>query len=140
MLAALVLAALAHAVAPVDAALLAALPAHEATLNAHGVETKCSGPLLADVAAALGMPMGKALHGAELKRGLIVRAKDGYAVLFSLGELDPGTGGSGAIVATACDGKPLGEETGPFRVVVPGDKRPARSVRNVVSIEPVDVR
>lgn len=135
MLAALVLAVLAQAT-PVDAKLLDGLPVHDATLDAHGVVSKCSGPLLADVAARIGMPMGEALHGGELAHGLIVRAKDGYSVLFSFGELDPGTGNDGAIVATACDGKALGEDVGPYRLVVPGDKRPARAVRNAVSIEP----
>lgn len=138
MISALVLAALAQA-SPVDAKLLAGLPVHEATLNAHGDVAKCSGPLLSDVASRMGLPMGNALHGADLKRGLIVQAKDGYTVLFSLGELDPGTGNSGAIVATACNGKPLGEDAGPYRLVVPGDKRPARAVRNVTAIEPVDL-
>jgi hypothetical protein len=33
------------------------------------------------------------------------------------------------------DGKPLDAHSGPFKLVVSEDKRPARSVRNLVSIE-----
>ncbi len=33
------------------------------------------------------------------------------------------------------DGKPIGDKDGPFRLVVSEDKRPARSVHNLVSIE-----
>ena len=33
------------------------------------------------------------------------------------------------------NGKPIPVEAGPFRLVVTEDKRPARAVRNLVSIE-----
>ena len=135
MIAALVLAALALAT-PVDAALLAGLPVHKATLDAHGQVSACSGPLLSDVAEKAGLQQGKALHGSALSNGVVVRASDGYAALFSLAEIDPGTGNDGAIVATSCDGRELGDDVGPYHLVVPTDKRPARAVRNVVSIEP----
>ena len=121
--------------AKVDAALLAGLPAAQATLSAHGETHRCEGPVLADVLTRLGVPQGQTLHGTALQRGIMLHARDGYAVLFSLGELDPGTGGEVAIIATRCDGKPLTAEDGPFRLVVPGDKRPARSARQVESIE-----
>lgn len=38
-------------------------------------------------------------------------------------------------MADTMDGKSLDANTGPFRLVVTEDKRPARSVRNLVSIE-----
>jgi hypothetical protein len=121
--------------ARVDEALLAGLAPVEATLNVHGEVHHCSGPPLAAVLARLGLPGNEALRGAALQRGIMVRARDGYAVLFSLGELDPGTGAEPAIIATQCDGKQIGPEEGPYRLVVPNDKRPARSVRQVESIE-----
>jgi hypothetical protein len=138
MPASLILAAAALAVggsAEIDDALLAGLPVQQATLKAHGVERHCSGPALTDVLAKLGLPHGETLRGAALQRGVLVKARDGYGVLFSLGELDPGTGAEPAIVATQCDGKPLGEHDGPYGLILPGDKRPARSVRQVKSIE-----
>jgi hypothetical protein len=138
MPAALVLAAAALAVggsAKVDAALLAGLAPVEATLNFHGEVHHCSGPTLAAVVAKLGLPANETLRGAALQRGIMVHARDGYAVLFSLGELDPGTGAEPAIIATQCDGKQIGPDEGPYRLVLPNDKRPARSVRQVESIE-----
>jgi hypothetical protein len=39
------------------------------------------------------------------------------------------------IVADTLNGHPLPAASGPFRLIVSEDKRPARSVRNLVSIE-----
>jgi hypothetical protein len=121
--------------ARVDEPLLAGLATVEATLNVHGEMHRCSGPSLAAVVARLGLPGNEALRGAALQRGIMIRARDGYAVLFSLGEIDPGTGAEPAIIATQCDGKPIGPEEGPYRLVVPNDKCPTRSIRQVESIE-----
>jgi DMSO/TMAO reductase YedYZ molybdopterin-dependent catalytic subunit len=41
-------------------------------------------------------------------------------------------------VAFERDGQPLGAEIGPFRLVVPTDKRGGRWVRQVVSIKLLD--
>jgi hypothetical protein len=137
MAAALILAAAltVGATAKVDDALLAGLPTEQATLSVHGKVQQCSGPALAAVLGKLGLPQGESLKGPALKRGIVVHARDGYGVLFSLGELDPATGAEAAIIATQCDGKPIGADLGPYRLVFPGDKRPARDVRQVESIE-----
>ena len=121
--------------APVDSALLAGLPMHDVTLTAHGTTQICNGPAFAAVLAKLGLPQGESLRGPALAAGVIVRARDGYAVLFSLGEVDASLGNSGAILATLCGGKPLTEQDGPFRLIVPNENRPARSVRQVTTIE-----
>jgi DMSO/TMAO reductase YedYZ molybdopterin-dependent catalytic subunit len=42
-----------------------------------------------------------------------------------------------ALVADSEDGKPLAQNTGPLRLVVPADKRPARWVRMVKTIRVV---
>lgn len=68
---------------------------------------------------------------------MIVRGRDGYAVLFSLGELDAALGAKSVVIATQCDGKPIPDADGPYRLVVPGEGRAARSVRQVVTIEAV---
>lgn len=127
--------AIGQATSTVDAALLAGLPAHDVTLTAHGVTQTCNGPKFAAVLAKLGLPQGEALRGPALASGVIVHARDGYAVLFSLGEVDAALGNEGAIVATQCDGKPLTDKDGPFRLIVPNEKRPARSVRQLATIE-----
>ncbi len=38
------------------------------------------------------------------------------------------------ILADSVDGRPLPAAEGPYRLVVPGDRRPDRSVRQVVAI------
>lgn len=63
-----------------------------------------------------------------------VTASDHYQVVFSLAELDAALGNEQVILADTQDGHPLTKD-GPFRLVVPGDKRPARWIRNVTTIE-----
>lgn len=121
--------------ANVDEALLNGLPTIEAVLTAHGTSHTCTGPSLKSVLECLGYPLGESLRGPALATGFIVRGRDGYAVLFSFGELDTNLGSTNAIVATKCDGKTIPETEGPFRLVVPDELRAARSVRQVVSIE-----
>ena len=65
---------------------------------------------------------------------VLAEANDGYRVAFSLAELDPGIIDSEIIVADAIDGASLGENEGPFKLVAPREKRPARWVRMLKSI------
>ncbi len=121
-------------VAPVTAELLKGLPEASARLNLYGVVHECSGPKLTDLLAKLGLPHGEALRGKALTRTVEIDSKDGYEVVFSLGELDPTLGNTPVIIATQCDDKPLDAKDGPYRLVVPNDQRPARSARQVDSI------
>lgn len=68
-----------------------------------------------------------------------VRAADAYVAVFSLAEFDPAFREQAIILADAQDGAPLPAEAGPLRLVCPGDKRPARWVRQVISIEVVSL-
>jgi len=89
-------------------------------------------PALLALASA---PLGDKLRGPALATFVTVAAADGYRVVFSLAELDGGVGNTDAILAFEADGKPLAAEAGPFRLVVPTDKRGARWVRQVTKIE-----
>jgi Oxidoreductase molybdopterin binding domain len=60
-----------------------------------------------------------------------VTGKDGYVVLFSLGEMEPEFGNAPIMLAYARDGAPLES----LRVLAPGDTHGARDVRDVVRIE-----
>ena len=71
-------------------------------------------------------------HGA-LRRSVVVTGKDGYAVVFGMGEIAPELGAKPILLATALDGRSLPAD-GNMRLVVAGDKHGARSVRDVVSI------
>jgi len=113
----------------------AALPHDAVTLEAHGRRTTYQGLALGTVVARVGAAQGKAIHGTELATVVRVTAADGYQVVLGLAETDPGTRPNRVILADRADGAPLGPEEGPFRLVVEGDLRPARSARNVVRIE-----
>jgi hypothetical protein len=94
-----------------------------------------SGVPLMDLLANLGVPHGKDLMGKALANYIVATGADGYRSVVALGEIDPEFHPGLVLVADAMDGKPLDAKTGPFRLVVTEDKRPARCVRNLVSIE-----
>lgn len=71
-------------------------------------------------------------HNAELKRTFEVTGSDGYVIAFSIGEFAPDFGNTPAMIALKVDEKPLAATN--LRLIVPGDKRGARNVRDVASI------
>jgi len=92
-----------------------------------------------------GVPIGEILHkagaaGGEHLRGaamamyVLAEASDNYRVVFSLAELDSGILDSEIIVADTLDGAPLSEKEGPFKLVAPHEKRPARWIRMLKSL------
>lgn len=97
------------------------------------VRGRYEGVLLWDVLQEAGIGEAAGHHG-ELKRTFVVTGRDGYAVAFSVGEIGPDFGDKPIMIALRVDGRPLPLEDG-LRLIVPGDKRGARSVRDVVTIE-----
>lgn len=91
------------------------------------------GPLLWSILEARGIGDAPG-HNAQLKHALIVEGRDGYRILFSVGEIDPDFGNASIQLATEKDGKALPGAEG-YRLIVPGDKRGARYVRDVVRID-----
>jgi len=79
-------------------------------------------------------PTGEKLRGKGLLLYLLVETADGYRVVFALPELDLVFTDQTIILADRRDGKPLSEQEGPLRVVVPGEKRQGRWVRQVVTL------
>lgn len=73
-------------------------------------------------------------HNEHLGGTFVVEGSDGYRIAFSVGEIDPDFGAAPIIIAVEHDGRPLVPGEG-FRLVVPGDKRGARYVKEVVKIE-----
>jgi hypothetical protein len=102
--------------------------------HTHVNETYSGVPLM-DLLAKLGVPHGKDLMGKALANYIVATGADGYRSVVALGEIDPEFHPGQVLVCDAMDGKPLDAKAGPFRLVVTEDKRPARSVRNLVSIE-----
>jgi hypothetical protein len=115
---------------------IAALPGQ--TINVtdeKGNPAEYAGVPVAEILQKAGAPLGKNLKGPNMAVGLIASAPDGYRVLFSLAEFDPAFTDRVIILADRRDGKPLDAREGPLRFVVPGDKRHARWIRGVTTLE-----
>ncbi|MBB4634349.1 hypothetical protein [Longimicrobium terrae] len=82
----------------------------------------------------MGVPAGPAVRGEVLRFYVVAEASDGYRVIFSVAELDPGISDSSVIVADARDGQPLSAQEGPLRLMSTRDKRPGRWVRNLTRL------
>jgi hypothetical protein len=116
------------------AADLSKLPRYTVAASEHGSAAPFEGVLLADVLANVDVPAGEKMHGKSMSMYLLVEAADGYRAVFALQELDPAFTDRKIYLADKRDGKPLPEKEGPFRIVVPDDKRPARWVRQVTAL------
>ena len=104
-------------------------------VNAHEKKTETyEGVLLEELLRKAGAPHGEQLRGTLMTTYIIAEAEDGYRVVFALAELDPGFLDSQVLVADTMDGAPIGPKLGPFRLVAPHEKRPARWVRMLKSI------
>lgn len=96
-----------------------------------------TGTRLYGVLDSLGFTVGAEERSPLLTRYVVVTAKDGYRVVLSGGELDPGFGNAPMLLAWEQDGAPLVGDDGPIRLVAPGDTRGGRYVYGVVRIEVV---
>jgi DMSO/TMAO reductase YedYZ molybdopterin-dependent catalytic subunit len=104
-------------------------------VNPHGKKTEVyEGVALEELLRRAGAPQGEQLRGPVMATYVIAEAEDGYRVVFSLAELDSGFLDADVLVADAMDGATLGANQGPFRLVAPHEKRPARWVRMLKSI------
>ena len=124
----------------VTAAQIARLARVTIEVKYHETPAKFEGVALSVLLSSAGVQLGDKLRGPRLTEALLVEAVDGYKVLFALAELDPAFATREIILADTRDGKPLDAKEGPFRVVAPGDKRPARWIRQVTSMKIVAVR
>jgi hypothetical protein len=114
---------------------LSRLPRIVVTANDHdGRSSQYSGVELRVVLKMAGVVFGKNLRGPELAKYLLVEAADGYKAVFALPELDPEFTDRAILLADLKDGKPLSADAGPFQIIVAGEKRPARCVRQVTSL------
>jgi DMSO/TMAO reductase YedYZ molybdopterin-dependent catalytic subunit len=118
-----------------SAADLAAMPRTSVSANdKQGVAHTYSGVALADLFRAAGVTIGGQLRGKNLAKYLLVSCADDYQVVFSLAELDSDFTDRIVILADQMEGKPLPDGIGPFRIVVPGEKKPARNCFQVKTL------
>lgn len=89
---------------------------------------------LSKVLAIADVPFGTLLKGASLAATVRAEARDGYRVAFSLVELDQSISCAGVYVAFERGGQPLSQAMGPFRLLVPTDRRGARSIRQLTRV------
>jgi hypothetical protein len=93
---------------------------------------------LSKVLALADVPFDTLLKGAALAATVRAEARDGYRVAFSLVELDPGIACAEVFVAFQRDGKALPPDMGPFRLIVPTDRRGARWVRQLTRVTVIE--
>jgi DMSO/TMAO reductase YedYZ molybdopterin-dependent catalytic subunit len=116
------------------------LPVTKVTARDHdGTEAEYTGVAVAELLRRAGAPLGEKLRGPALAKTVLVHAADRYQAAFSLAELDPGMNDRPALLAWSRNNEPLTASQGPIRLVIPGDKRQARWVRQVTAIEIVSL-
>jgi DMSO/TMAO reductase YedYZ molybdopterin-dependent catalytic subunit len=95
-----------------------------------------SGTPLVEVLKAGGLLLDPGMTGIceTVKITVLVEASDGYRAAFSLAELDPELTDRVILLADTKDGQLLPPREGPFRIIVPGEKRQARWVRQVRAV------
>ena len=119
---------------------LAEFPRQTVITNDRGRKATFEGVALRDVLAKAGVALGEALRGKALSRAIIVTAADGYQVVYAIAEVDAAFTDQIILLADRRDDLPLLPDTGPLQLVVPHDKRPARWVRQVATIEVRDLK
>ena len=113
------------------AASLSKLPRVTVKAKDHsGKESTFEGVSLVEVLKLAGVQFGESLRGKRLQEFLVVEATDGYKAVFALPEIDPAFTDR-VIIQADRDGVRLTDKEGPWQVVVPGEKRQARWVRQV---------
>jgi len=114
---------------------LATLPRQTLQVRDHdGQESVFEGMALVELLQRAGVPLGKDLRGDRMLTYVVVGAADGYRVVLALPELDPAFSDRLILLADRRDQQPLSPREGPLRLIVPGDKRQARWVRQVTSV------
>jgi hypothetical protein len=105
----------------------------------EGGPTTYQGPALRQLAALAGAPTGRALRGPAMALAILAEGADGYAVVFTVAELDEQFGGRQAIIATSRNGDAIVGDDGPLRLVVPEDAFHARWVRGLMRLRLIDL-
>jgi hypothetical protein len=117
-----------------------ALPTTTVTTGPSDAPVTFVGISLKALLEKAGVGFGESLRGKRLASCLLVEAADGYRVVIALPELDPAFTDRQIVLAFSRNGKPLDEKEGPYRIVIPDEKRMARWVRQVTALRIVDVQ
>ncbi len=116
-------------------AVLADLDRATATMINHGAPHTYEGVRLTELLRLVGAPTGARIHADADRDYLVVTGGDNFRAVFSLAETDMSVQHRAVILADHMDGAPLIAHDAPYRIVVDGDQKPARSVYAVTRIE-----
>jgi DMSO/TMAO reductase YedYZ molybdopterin-dependent catalytic subunit len=109
---------------------------HATDARESGKEIVYTGTPFIEVLKAAGLQLDPGMQ--RIRRtvalSVIIEAIDGYRAVFSLAELDPELTDRVILLADTKDGQPLSPNEGPFRIIVPSEKRSARWVRQVKAV------
>src|SRR5262249_360772 len=120
---------------------LEALPHVKVTASDHSANSvDFEGVTLKSVLEKAGVSFGESMKGKRLASCLLVEAAGGYQVVIAWPKLDPAFTDRQIVLAFLKAGKPLDEKEGPFRIVIPDEKRMARWVRQVTTLKIVSVQ
>jgi len=100
-----------------------ALPHIKVATSVSGTPTTFEGVSVKAVLEKAGVGFGETLKGKRLASCLLVEAADGYRVVIALPELDPAFNDKQIVLAFLKDGKPLDDKEGPYRIVIPDEKK-----------------
>ena len=116
-------------------AVLADIDRAEATMINHSVAHTYEGVRLTELLRLVDAPTGARIHADADRDYLVVTGGDGFRAVFSLAETDRSVQKHAVILADRMDGAPLTAHDAPYRIVVDGDQKPARSVYAITRIE-----
>jgi hypothetical protein len=123
-----------HADVQLSAESLGQLPAVTATTayrSSHGIQSGIyKGVLLWDILIHQGLVTEN--HKAALRNVVIVTATDGHQVAFSVGEIAPDFGNREILLAYEMNDAPIPDG---LRMVVPGDLRGTRHIKDIKTLE-----
>ena len=111
------------------------LPRSRVTAIEHdGRAVSFEGVAASEILKRVHAPLGTELRDKSLALYVVADAADGYRAVYSLTEFDPAFSERVILIADRRDDRALKPEEGPLRMVVPGDQRSARWVRQLKRI------
>lgn len=101
----------------------------------NGKDAEYEGVALDEVLKLAKVPMGNELRGRTFAQMIVIAdASDGGRAVYALAEVEPSFSDKVILLADKCDGNALGTDEGPYRMILPSDKRHARWLRQVKGV------
>jgi len=98
----------------------------------NGKDAEYEGIPLDEVLKLAKVPMGNELRGRSVAPMVVIAdANDGARAVYALAEVEPSFSDKLILLADKRDGQSLNADEGPFRMIIPSDKRHARWLRQV---------